>query len=75
MNEVQPDCLDSFMGLDTQDIVRLVLCLLIEDAMKRHLSSFRQGTGAIERSTTKQGTSRIHGQSNDFSALNNIHRV
>lgn len=35
------DNLDAYMGLSNEDIVRLVLCLLIEEGLSRELAAFR----------------------------------
>jgi hypothetical protein len=37
----EPDNLDVYLGMTAQDLVRLVLCLLIEEAMNKHLDGFR----------------------------------
>ena len=37
----QPDNLDAYMGMGNEDIVRLVLCLLIEEGLGRQLAAFR----------------------------------
>ena len=37
----QPETLDAYMGLGNEDIVRLVLCLLIEEGLRRQLAGFR----------------------------------
>ena len=38
----QPDNLDAYMHLGVEGIARLVLCLLIEEALQRRLACFRQ---------------------------------
>lgn len=42
MREVRPDKLDACLNLGTGDIVRLVLCLLVEEKFKERLKLFRQ---------------------------------
>jgi hypothetical protein len=37
----QPDNLAAYIGLGKEDIVRLVLCMLIEEGLGRQLSAFR----------------------------------
>jgi len=37
----EPDNLDVYLGMTAQDLVRLVLCLLIEEALQKHLAGFR----------------------------------
>ena len=37
-----PDDLDAYLDLKREEIARLVLCLLIEEALKGRLSVFRQ---------------------------------
>jgi hypothetical protein len=37
----QPDNLDAYMELGTKGIVRLILLLLIEEGLSRHLAAFR----------------------------------
>lgn len=37
----QPEHLDAYMGLGNEDIVRLVLCLLIEEGLRKQLAAFR----------------------------------
>ena len=37
-----PDNLDAFLDMTAEDISRLVLCLLIEEALQKRLASFRQ---------------------------------
>jgi hypothetical protein len=36
-----PEQLDAYLGLGTQDIARLVLCLLMQEALGNQLASFR----------------------------------
>ncbi len=36
-----PEELDAYLGLGTEDIARLVLCLLIEEALRRRLAVYR----------------------------------
>ena len=43
LREPTPDELEAFMRLSSQDIARLILCLLIEEALQSQLSTFRLG--------------------------------
>lgn len=49
MEEIQPDYLENYMGLSPQEITRLVLCLLIEEAVKKQLNPFRQISGSNDQ--------------------------
>ena len=49
MEEIQPDYLENYMGLSPQEITRLVLCLLIEEAVKKQLTPFRQISGSKDQ--------------------------
>lgn len=48
MDEIQPDHLENYMGIGPQEITRLVLCLLIEEAIKKQLAPYRPDSGAID---------------------------
>lgn len=51
MEEIQPDYLENYMGLGTQEITRLVLSLLIEETIKKQLTPFRQVSGSKDQVT------------------------
>jgi hypothetical protein len=38
----QPETLDAYMGLGSEEIVRLVLWLLVEESLHNRLADFRQ---------------------------------
>jgi hypothetical protein len=38
-----PDHLETYLDLTAEEIARIVLCLLIEEALKRRLAAFRPG--------------------------------
>jgi hypothetical protein len=53
----QPDNLDAYMGLGDKDIVRLVLCLLIEEGLRKQLAAFRaEGARREELLPVKQAS-------------------
>ena len=54
MEEIQPDYLENYMGLGTQEITRLVLSLLIEETIKKQLTPFRQVSGSKDQVTPLQ---------------------
>ena len=37
-----PEELDAYLHMGAEDIARLVLCLLVEEALRRRLAAFRQ---------------------------------
>ena len=62
MEQGQPDNLDAFMDLGGQDIARLVLCLLIEEALEGRLAhSAGDGSGQEDRNATTRLSTRTFG--------------
>lgn len=51
--EPTPEELEAYMGLSSQDIARLVLCLLMEEALRSQLSAFRSGPEELTSEPTK----------------------
>jgi hypothetical protein len=41
VQQEQPDNLDAYLDLSAEDIARLVLCLLLEEALRGRLAAFR----------------------------------
>jgi hypothetical protein len=57
MAQDQPDNLDAYMGLGDKDIARLVLCLLIEEGLRKQLAAFRaEGVGREKLLPVKQAS-------------------
>lgn len=56
MAQDQPANLDAYMGLGDKDIVRLVLCLLIEEGLRKQLAAFRAEDRREEIPPVKQAS-------------------
>ncbi len=61
--EPTPGELEAFMGLSNQEIARLVLCLLIEEALQSQLSAFRCGPEELHPEPPEGGEKLLLGGS------------
>ena len=66
MGDFQPDHLDAYMNLGAQDIARLVLCLLIEEALEGRLAAFRHGLELRDRGAPRRTSGRLPGNKDDL---------
>lgn len=75
MEQGQPDNFDAFMDLGAQDIARLVLCLLIEEALEGRLAAFRYGSGQIDRGAPTRMSALPSRNTADILQLDHAHRT
>jgi hypothetical protein len=48
LTEPPPENLDAYLDLSREEIGRLVLCLLIEEALRRRLAEYRERSGQLQ---------------------------